>query len=79
MPADSNKFDVGKEVYEGQLIPIEDMSDKGAGGVDEEGKVGESEEDAPGDKGEGEEGTSEAGMEEVEDVEGRVSEAEEAE
>jgi len=79
VPADSNKFDVGKEVYEGQLIPIEDMPDKGVDGVDEEGEISESEEDAPGDEGEGEGGTSEAGMEEVEDAEGRISEAEEAE
>ena len=79
VPADSNKFDVGKEVYEGQLIPIEDMPDKGVDGVGEEGEIGESEEDAPGNEGEGEEGTSEAGMEEVEDAEGRISEAEEAE
>ena len=79
VPADNNKFDVGKEVYEGQLIPIEDMPDKGVDGVGEEGEIGESEEDAPGDEGEGEEGTSEVGMKEVEDAEGRISEVEEAE
>jgi len=78
VPADCNKFDVEKEVYQGQLIPIEDKPDKGTDKADEEEEVGggneeetlegEDEED-----GEDEEGTLEAKVEEVNEAEGEAS------
>jgi len=79
---DGNQFDVEKEVFQGQLIPIEDMPNKGADKVDEGGEVhGGNEEDTPegegGEDGEDEEGTLEAGVDDA-DGEGSV-EAEEAE
>ena len=82
MPADGNQFDVEKEVFQGQLIPIEDMPNKGADKVDEGGEVdGGDEEDTlegeGGEDGEDEEGTLEAGVDDA-DGEGSV-EAEEAE